>query len=316
MKPNWANFVLQSDAGTAAWHSALGSAGGIEARPPFKRRVTGTVATRVLGDFRLARLRSSAHVLERLRPAAAPNAHVLVSLQIGGAARLIQDSRSVAVGAGSGAVGLLDVARPFELSFPDEVERVFLFVPHQTLRARAPWLLRPEPMSLGQENPIAGILRAYLLRIGDPECALDDRTALALLDGFVGALIAASAVQRAEQTCHPADRRALRREAICAHVRHRLSDPGLSPTNAAAAFGISARSLHKLFEGTGSSFSAWLLAQRLEACARALVSGADRQPISALAYAAGFNDLSHFNRSFRARFKTTPREWRRGGGCG
>jgi AraC family transcriptional activator of tynA and feaB len=32
--------------------------------------------------------------------------------------------------------------------------------------------------------------------------------------------------------------------------------------------------------------------------------------ISEIAYAWGFNDLSHFNRAFRARFGMTPREWR------
>jgi AraC-like DNA-binding protein len=36
--------------------------------------------------------------------------------------------------------------------------------------------------------------------------------------------------------------------------------------------------------------------------------------VSEIAYRWGFNDLSHFNRSFRAHFAMTPREWRRGDG--
>jgi AraC family transcriptional activator of tynA and feaB len=32
--------------------------------------------------------------------------------------------------------------------------------------------------------------------------------------------------------------------------------------------------------------------------------------ISEIAYAWGFNDLSHFNRAFRQRFDMTPSEWR------
>jgi len=34
--------------------------------------------------------------------------------------------------------------------------------------------------------------------------------------------------------------------------------------------------------------------------------------ISEIAYRWGFNDLSHFNKAFRARFDMTPREWRNG----
>ena len=34
--------------------------------------------------------------------------------------------------------------------------------------------------------------------------------------------------------------------------------------------------------------------------------------ISEIAYHWGFNDLSHFNKAFRARFNTTPRAWRSG----
>lgn len=313
MNPNWASFALPSDAASAAWQAAVGATLGIETRISGRRAIAGSVASRKLGDFKLARFWSSGHVLTRGRSAAEPSSHLLVSLQIGGEAHLVQDSRHVAVGAGSGAVGLLDTGRPFELSFPGEVERIFFFVPEHALRARAPWLLRPEPASLGPENPVTGILREYMLRIGDPECRVDDRRALTLLDGFVGALAAASALARADRDGDAADRRALRRDLICAYVRHRLGDTALSPASVAHAFAMSTRSLHKLFEGTGSSFSEWLLAQRLEACATALMSLDEPRRISDMAYAAGFNDLSHFNRSFRSRFKTTPREWRR---CG
>ena len=37
----------------------------------------------------------------------------------------------------------------------------------------------------------------------------------------------------------------------------------------------------------------------------------DHLPITDIAYAAGFGDLSHFNHSFRRRYGATPREIRR-----
>jgi len=54
-----------------------------------------------------------------------------------------------------------------------------------------------------------------------------------------------------------------------------------------------------------------VLQSRLEACARALRDPNQRLlNISEIAYRWGFNDLSHFNRAFRAHFDMSPGEWR------
>jgi AraC family transcriptional regulator, positive regulator of tynA and feaB len=310
----WATQAMTARAPRDVWRDALGLVDGeVETRAARGRPLAGTVASRALADFKLVRFRSTSHAIGRAAAAGhASGAHLLVSLQLGGEARLVQGSREVAIGAGSGAVGLLDVSRPFELQFPSEVERIFVFVPHLALRARAPWLEHVEPTSLGRNNPVAGIMRAYLERIGDPAHVLDDRTTLLLLDGFLGALAIGSAVQRAGTAERAEDRRALRLGALQAYMRRCLGNSALSPAAVAAAFGISARSVHKLFESSDTTFSAWLLSERLEACATALRHGAPDARIAEMALAAGFNDISHFNRTFKARFDMTPRQWRRG----
>jgi AraC-like DNA-binding protein len=104
----------------------------------------------------------------------------------------------------------------------------------------------------------------------------------------------------------------LRSEALLAFCRQNLHNPDLSPQLVADHLGISVRTLHLRFQKTGQSFGRWLLDHRLEACRAAL-----RDPnqgalnISEIAYRWGFNDLSHFNKTFRARFRETPREWRK-----
>jgi AraC family transcriptional activator of tynA and feaB len=66
------------------------------------------------------------------------------------------------------------------------------------------------------------------------------------------------------------------------------------------------------FGKVGRSFCRWVLESRLDRCREAL-----RDPrqatcsISEIAYRWGFNDLSHFDKVFRARFGMTPRQWRR-----
>lgn len=312
MTQSWSTHAIAARAPLDIWRDAIGLAdGGIETRVRQSQPLFGTFATRSLADFKFVRFKSSGHAIARAdRTGPLPAEYLLVSLQMTGEARLIQGRREVTVGAGAGAVGLVDIARPFELSFPSEVERIFFFVPHAALRARAPWLAAAEPASLGRDNPLARIMAEYMRLIGDPAQPLDDRAALVLLDGFLGTLALAAA--RNQTRSARRDRPDLRLEALKAQIRCRLADPGLTPAAAAAALGLSTRTLHKLFERSEASFGAWLRAQRLETCASALARSDAR--IADLALGAGFNDVSHFNRSFKAHFGMTPREWRKRGG--
>jgi AraC-like DNA-binding protein len=315
MNGSWSTHAADARAPGDLWRDAVGPVGGgIETRLP-RQRLFGTFATRSLAGFKLVRFKSAGHAIARSGSGdPGPTGFFLVSLQIDGGARLIQGRREVEIGAGAGAVGLVDVARPFELSFPAEVERIFLFVPHSALCARAPWLERSDPASLGRDEPAARIIAEYMRLLGDPEAQLDDRAALALLDGFMGTLAVASALQRAGRARREgAD---LRLEALMAYMRCRLGDATLSPASVARAFGLSPRTVHKLFERAETTFSQWLLSQRLEACAAALETAMPDVRIADVAIAAGFGDISHFNRRFKERFGLTPRQWRRRGAGG
>jgi AraC-like DNA-binding protein len=61
---------------------------------------------------------------------------------------------------------------------------------------------------------------------------------------------------------------------------------------------------------TGQSFTTFLQQLRLEYCRQFLVEG--NHSITEAAFEAGFQNLSHFNRLFRARWGQTPREFRKG----
>lgn len=85
----------------------------------------------------------------------------------------------------------------------------------------------------------------------------------------------------------------------------------LSADQIAARHRLSPRYVRKLFEGEGTSLSDFMLAQRLERAHRMLSD--PRQAgltITAIAFEAGFNDLSYFNRTFRRRYGATPSEVR------
>jgi AraC-like DNA-binding protein len=76
--------------------------------------------------------------------------------------------------------------------------------------------------------------------------------------------------------------------------------------------GLSERSIYLLFERSGLSFAAFVTDERLARTTTMLLDPARRQlRIGDIAFAAGFGDLTTFNRSFRRRYGQTPSSLRR-----
>ncbi|BCP54383.1 AraC family transcriptional regulator [Kaistia sp. 32K] len=89
----------------------------------------------------------------------------------------------------------------------------------------------------------------------------------------------------------------------------RLTDPELDIGAIARRQGVTPRYIQRLFAAEGASFTEYLRESRLQLAIRSLRE--DRTgSIADIAFAAGFQDLSHFNRVFRRRFGCTPSDVR------
>ena len=101
--------------------------------------------------------------------------------------------------------------------------------------------------------------------------------------------------------------RAARLQAVLANLRGNFLDPAVSARMVARQLGLSTRYVHDLLEETGISFTARVSELRMQ---QALSLLTDRlrgeRRISDIAFSCGFNDISHFNRTFRRRFGCTP----------
>jgi len=105
---------------------------------------------------------------------------------------------------------------------------------------------------------------------------------------------------------------AARLDAIKSDMVRELGRSDLDLTRIARRHGLTPRYVQRLFERAGSSFTAFLLDRRLMAAHRLLREANNRRrKVSDIAAAAGFADISYFNRAFKARFGATPTEIRK-----
>lgn len=92
-------------------------------------------------------------------------------------------------------------------------------------------------------------------------------------------------------------------------IAEHLAETSLSPATAARALGISVRSLHALFEQTGTSFARYVQRKRLDECRRALLS-CPKRSVTDIAFAWGFGSMANFYRAFDAAFGMSPGDLR------
>jgi transcriptional regulator GlxA family with amidase domain len=105
--------------------------------------------------------------------------------------------------------------------------------------------------------------------------------------------------------------RAARLQAIKQDIVLHLERPDLSVAALAERHGCTPRLVQRLFEEAGSTFTEYVLAERLGRAHRLLADPRRRNDkISAVAFDCGFGDVSYFNRMFRRRFGAAPSEVR------
>lgn len=123
--------------------------------------------------------------------------------------------------------------------------------------------------------------------------------------------LAIGATRDAAEIANSRGARAARLRAIKQDIADWLGQPDLSVTAIAARHRVKPRWVQRLFESEGTTFTDYVLAQRLLRAHRVLTDPRSAgQKISTIAFDVGFGDLSYFNRAFRRRYGVTPSELR------
>ncbi|HEX5857910.1 MAG TPA: helix-turn-helix domain-containing protein [Microbacterium sp.] len=203
---------------------------------------------------------------------------------------------------------LADLTLPYE--YEQSTGSVFcLSIPGELLGLRES--LYSDAAHRLKASPVYELVRRHLLGIaGDTEAlttgpgAMD--VGLASI-GLVRALIT-TALSDPTSKMFLADIAAAR---ITDFIELHLADADLDAAVIAEALHVSERTIYKTCADAGFSLEDHIIARRL-ARARADLEAASlaAEPIGALARRWGFKDASHFSRRFRARYGSSPREWR------
>jgi AraC-like DNA-binding protein len=217
-----------------------------------------------------------------------------------------QGNDQVALNPGQGVV--LDAAAPSRLIAPRGGVFWGIKVSPTQLHASGVSTLRITGQRLDRE-PALRLLRGYAATLvgalptaSAADVDMFDRHVLDLIGSLLRGLDG--------QTCNErAGVRAARRQALHAFIDRSLTDPDLSLASAAQALDMSERSIQALLAEVDTCFSDLVRSKRLERAFSMLVGDVTRQKrILTIAYDAGFQDVSTFNRLFRARYGITPRQ--------
>ncbi len=233
-----------------------------------------------------------------------------ISVLRSGAASATQFGRELLSGVGSASV--LAPTDPSTSTMLTEGSFVTLALSLPAIALRAPHYSKAFGRSIPSNNAALRLLVRYVDIIQAGHGLADPAVARSMSDHIMD-LVALALDARGDYADIARQRgaTAARLTAIKSDILGALGRSDLSTELIAARHGISPRYVRKLFEQEGSSFSAFVLAERLAKANRLLIDQRyGHLNIAQIAHESGFGDISYFNRAFRRQFGGKPSDFR------
>lgn len=254
-------------------------------------------------------LQSSAGIVERF-PDQLPDLWsdtVVVNFVRSGRLVIEQGGRSTVVSAGDGAICVAD--RPYLIRYDAGFDGAILKFSRRMFTC-CPDLAEHTAQSMTAVMPTSALLFTLADTITRDAPMLDAVVNAKLMQVFVDTLEASfdaigdhGSFRRGQQGA------TLTR--VIAYIETTFRDPALTPSTLADALKLSPRYLGKLFATAGTTPGRYIWGRRLDASAKDLRDLARQQDsVTRIALRNGFIDMTHFARTFRARFGASPRAYR------
>ncbi|MBL8324237.1 MAG: helix-turn-helix domain-containing protein [Rubrivivax sp.] len=212
-----------------------------------------------------------------------------------------------------GQWSIYDTTDSYAVANPGRVEHLIVMLPKRAFAERGVSAPMLEALMARRLGGSGGISRLALdtMRNAFRELPSMPEAAARGVGDAITQLVHLSLLDLAGQATAQTQREALR-ERIKQHVAQHLAEPGLTVDAIASALNVSRRQLYNAFAEEADGVAGYILARRLEACRQAFVDQASaHRSITDIALAAGFQNMAHFSRVFRAHLGVAPSDYRR-----
>jgi len=284
----------------------------LDCTSPSRRSFSGSIYNQVFSKMQISSMRADRMRVERSRRQIAKSCedYFLIAIQGYGSSVGSQDGRQVHLNPGD--LALFDSTRPYQVYFEPGFRHDVLRIPRRVFHRRVGGLdTLTSTLISGRHG--AGKLASRFLRALPKELgSLHENTAMQLSNTCLDILSLALGDLSARAKVQQTTTLSMWLIKIKNFIEEELHDPELSPSTIANAFGISTRYLNIIFENEKNSTGKYIWERRMEKCYLDLAADAHAgRSISDIAFGWGYNDMSHFSRSFRARYGMSPRDFRK-----
>jgi AraC-like DNA-binding protein len=283
--------------------------GGLESDLYGDRDFEGHLTASCAGDVILTKLEATRHRVMRTPGMARTSeiGYLKIVAPWHGVASVEQDGRRAS--ASEGGWVIYDTTASYDIANPQRCEHLIVMLPKDQMAERG---VRLGELMARRVGGASGISRVALETMRSTYQELPHMSADAARGAgeLIMQLVRLSLLELGGQDTAVSQREALR-DRIRSHVARHLGDPQLSIDGIARALNCSKRHLYNAFGGDGETLAGYILRQRLEGCIRELDSSAAAgRPITSIAMAWGFSNLSHFSRVFREHCGMSASEYR------
>ncbi|MCW5637083.1 MAG: helix-turn-helix domain-containing protein [Rubrivivax sp.] len=274
---------------------------------------SGRASTWHAGDVVLTHLEATRHRVTRSSSLAraTETPYLKIVAPWVGCAGVEQQGRETWVTPGQWSI--YDTTDSYAVANPERVEHLIVMLPKHAFAERGLSPAALEALMARRLGGSGGISRVALdtMRNAFRELPSMPEASARGVGEAITQLVHLSLLDLAGQATAQTQREVLR-ERIKQHVATHLADPGLTVDAIARAMNVSRRQLYNAFAEETDGVAGYILARRLEACRQAFVDRASaHRSITEIALAAGFQNMAHFSRVFRAHVGLPPSDYRR-----
>ena len=305
----WSTKPTRGDQPFGSWANDLAAAFvRLEPRKIADHPFAGAISRTDVAPIQISLVEATRHSVLRLRSHIARSSDDLcfVNLQLEGLGRTVQHGYEQI--SAPGDIAVADTTEPFEIANCLDFKLFCFAVPRNLLPKDFFGRPRFKLSATETGRALSRTLAGYAALCLGSTCG---SAAAALTGAHVVELIAHAPDILAEAPTEQMNIPVLLSMMLDYIDRH-SDDPEIGATTLAGKFRCSRRYVHRLFATTGRSVGEHVNDRRMLACMRNLLDHDCRhKTIAEIAFAAGFRDISYFNRLFKRSNGAAPREFRR-----